>query len=92
MKYILNQLIVIIIFSIKLYKCDPQVTVQCGRPLLPPKATKHRIPNEKIRFENKERVIIVCSKDGYVFNHYPIECINGKWTGKRPRCGKQIFI
>ena len=64
------------------------VTGRCGRPALPPKASKWLIPAEKSRFDNKERVIFVCKKNEFVHHKQQVQCRNGRWIGQQPRCGQ----
>jgi len=71
-----------------LMKCEVLVTGRCGRPGLPPEASLYQVSPERSRFDNDERIFVICKKND--FPHHKQEKIfkNGNWKGKKARCGK----
>jgi hypothetical protein len=77
--------------SVLFINCDVLVTGRCGRPGLPPKAHLRQVSPERSRFDNNERVFVICEENEFPHHKQEKYCKNGRWTGKKARCGNSYF-
>jgi hypothetical protein len=61
------------------------VTGRCGRPGLPPKAELKAIlvSSERDRFDNNDKVFVICDKNEFPHHKQEKYCKNGQWIGKK---------
>lgn len=78
---------VLISLSFLVINCEILVTGRCGRPGLPPKAHLRQISPERSRFDNNERVFVICKENEFPHHKQTRVCKNGRWTGQKARCG-----
>jgi hypothetical protein len=77
--------------SVLFINCDVLVTGRCGKPGLPPEANLREVSRERIRFDNNESVFVICKKNEFPHHEQERYCKNGRWTGKKARCGNSYF-
>jgi hypothetical protein len=77
--------------SVLFINCDVLVTGRCGRPGLPPKAHLRQVSPERSRFDNDERVFVICQENEFPHHKQEKYCKNGQWTGKKARCGNSYL-
>jgi hypothetical protein len=82
-----------IISSVLFINCDVLVTGRCGRPGLPPNSKLKAIlvSSERYRFDNNEKVSVICDKNEFPHHEQVKYCKNGQWIGKKARCGNSYL-